>query len=318
MYTQCPKCETVFHITMEHLQAHGGLVRCGHCDHVFNADQRLFDEIPGKPGQKPATSAKKMRAGNAKPKTIKPKTAGATPSPPVPKPARQPKKPPAETIAEEVDAAPAPWAAAGPIEPTRADSLRKSSKKRANQDALKQDVTRLDALLEQLPLRAAPRQFSPLWIVGGLLLMVVLVAQGTYFYRDQLAAYPELRPYLIDACAEIGCTLRPPYDTGRIELVQPTNIAPHPRYANALRLRATLVNRASVAQPQPLMQVTLTDSAGRVLSRRTFAPAQYLEQRAAAGTDMSPHLAIGALLDLANPDGKAVGYQIDFFSPPLH
>lgn len=317
MYTQCPKCETVFHITMEHLQAHGGLVRCGHCDHVFNADQRLFDEIPGKAGQQPAAPTKKPRTGNAKSKSIKPKAAAA-PDVPVRKPARQPKKPPPETITEEVDAAPAPWAAAEPIGPKRAEAPRKSAGKRADQDAARQDVTRLDAILEQLPLRAAPRQFSSLWIVGGVLLMVALVAQGTYFYRDQLAAYPELRPYLIDACAEIGCTLRPPYDTGRIELVQPTNIAPHPRYANALRLRATLVNRAGVAQPQPLMQVTLTDSAGRVLSRRTFAPAQYLEQRAAAGTDMSPHLAIGALLDLANPDGKAVGYQIDFFSPPLH
>jgi hypothetical protein len=33
---------------------------------------------------------------------------------------------------------------------------------------------------------------------------------------------------------------------------------------------------------------------------------------------MPPHLAVGALLDLSNADGKAIGYQIDFFAPPIH
>jgi hypothetical protein len=172
---------------------------------------------------------------------------------------------------------------------------------------------------EEAPLRRRESQVrhSVLWIVGGLSLLVTLVAQSVYFYRDQLAAWPELRPYLQAICLEIGCTLRPPYDATRIELVQPTNIAPHPRFANALRLRATLVNRAAKPQPQPLMQVTLTDSSGHILSRRTFAPAQYLEQRSAVGSDMAPHLAVGALLDLTNGDGKAVGYQIEFFPPPI-
>ena len=36
LVTRCPKCATAFRVTAQHLQMHGGDVRCGHCAHVFN------------------------------------------------------------------------------------------------------------------------------------------------------------------------------------------------------------------------------------------------------------------------------------------
>jgi predicted Zn finger-like uncharacterized protein len=303
MYTQCPKCQTVFRITMEQLQAHSGVVRCGECDHVFNADQQLFDDFPEKNAAKPTAAPKKARApasNKSKPTKSKAVTASATAAH---KPARPAKKPHQQKVVEEVEAAPAPWTAPGEPGTAKDPEFAPTYAVRAPE-------------IERHSLRA-PRRFSFLWIVGSLLLLVAFAAQSAYFYRDRLSAYPELRPYLIEICAELGCTLRPPYDVGRIELVQPTNIAPHPRMANALRLRATLVNRAGKPQAHPLMQITLTDSNGRVLARRTFASNQYLEQRATSATEMPPHLAVSALLDLTNPDGKAVGYQIDFLPPPI-
>ncbi len=38
MQTQCPHCQTLFHVTDEQLQAADGQVRCGQCDEVFTAD----------------------------------------------------------------------------------------------------------------------------------------------------------------------------------------------------------------------------------------------------------------------------------------
>src|SRR6185369_1139190 len=147
------------------------------------------------------------------------------------------------------------------------------------------------------PLRPRPRHHSVLWIVGALLLTILFVLQVAYFYRDTLAQYPQLQPYFLAACDKLGCSIQPHIDIARIELVEPT--------ANALRLRATLVNRSSKPQPFPLMQVTLTDSTGRVLARRIVAPNEYLEQPLGSDAQMTPNLAIGAQLDVANPDGKA-------------
>jgi predicted Zn finger-like uncharacterized protein len=44
--TQCPECSTRFKVTAAQLDAHDGLVRCGHCQNVFNAREHLHDDEP--------------------------------------------------------------------------------------------------------------------------------------------------------------------------------------------------------------------------------------------------------------------------------
>src|SRR5512145_1036004 len=44
--TQCPECRTRFKVTDAQLDAHNGLVRCGHCHDVFNAREHLHDDEP--------------------------------------------------------------------------------------------------------------------------------------------------------------------------------------------------------------------------------------------------------------------------------
>ncbi len=43
MYTHCPSCNTHFEITQEYLDIAHGQVRCGQCDHIFNATNRLYE-----------------------------------------------------------------------------------------------------------------------------------------------------------------------------------------------------------------------------------------------------------------------------------
>jgi predicted Zn finger-like uncharacterized protein len=44
VYTQCPKCETVFKLSAEVLRAAAGQVRCGRCGEVFSALARLSED----------------------------------------------------------------------------------------------------------------------------------------------------------------------------------------------------------------------------------------------------------------------------------
>lgn len=46
MFTQCPHCQAIFQISAEQLKAAGGDVRCGQCLTVFNALNRLSEELP--------------------------------------------------------------------------------------------------------------------------------------------------------------------------------------------------------------------------------------------------------------------------------
>lgn len=43
LVTSCPICSTAFFVTAEQLAAHRGKVRCGQCEHVFNALDRLVE-----------------------------------------------------------------------------------------------------------------------------------------------------------------------------------------------------------------------------------------------------------------------------------
>ncbi|GAB4512875.1 MAG: hypothetical protein Tsb0026_17070 [Sulfuricaulis sp.] len=161
---------------------------------------------------------------------------------------------------------------------------------------------------------ARPRlRVSPLlWGFGSFMLLIVLAIQFVYFYRHELATVPSWRPWLVDICLYAGCELRPLRDIARIELLQ-TSIAPHPQYENALRIRATLVNRAAFRQPYPQMEVSLTSNAGNVIARRIFSPIQYSETPLEGA--LTPNVVATALLDVTNPDGKAVGYEIRLVTP---
>ncbi|HYS63190.1 MAG TPA: MJ0042-type zinc finger domain-containing protein, partial [Paraburkholderia sp.] len=45
--TRCPFCETVFRLQPAQLALRRGLVRCGHCNEVFDASSSLFDITEG-------------------------------------------------------------------------------------------------------------------------------------------------------------------------------------------------------------------------------------------------------------------------------
>ena len=158
------------------------------------------------------------------------------------------------------------------------------------------------------------RRVHPLvWALLNVMLLVGLSAQGLYFYRNELARYAMLQPLLTEFCAQLACSIEPVQPPWIAPELGTTTIAPHPRFANALRLRAVLVNRAETSKLHPRMEIALTDSAGTVLSRRIFEPRDYLE---APTPDMQPNVAVPALIDITNPDGRAVGYEIQLL-PPL-
>ena len=147
-----------------------------------------------------------------------------------------------------------------------------------------------------------------------MLMLAILLAQFTFFYRHELAQLAELRPILVELCQLVGCELTAAAPAATPELLQ-TTIAPHPRYANALRIRSALVNRTDEVQPLPRLEVSLTDNDGRVLARRTFESREYLEKAKAAEKTLAPNVVVYTLLEITNPDGKAAGYEVRVLPP---
>jgi len=56
LFTECPTCQTMFRVTGAILRASHGQVECGQCHSIFDAIERLIDDIPPGPQPEPAAS----------------------------------------------------------------------------------------------------------------------------------------------------------------------------------------------------------------------------------------------------------------------
>lgn len=164
------------------------------------------------------------------------------------------------------------------------------------------------------PPRPRRKPHTGWWATGSVVLAVALAAQLAFYFRSELALFaPPLEPWLHEACAMIGCEIRPLRDPTQIELLE-VEVAPHPKFDRALTFSATLVNRAAFVQPFPLLELSLTDSRGTPLARRTFTPEEYLAAPDHEAQGMAPNVAAFARLELTQPDPAAIGYEVQLVS----
>jgi predicted Zn finger-like uncharacterized protein len=165
------------------------------------------------------------------------------------------------------------------------------------------------------PHTRATRTQSVYWSVGALALLLVLLGQVVVFYGTELVrAAPLLRTTVSQLCRTLPCQRLAPTDMHRLDLVE-TQVTPHPRYDRALRVKATVVNRAERAQPYPLLEVTLIDSQGNVVARRAYPPREYLRKPETIAAGLPPQVAVSAQLDITSPGPQANGFEILLLPP---
>ncbi len=283
--TTCPKCRTSFRVVVDLLKLHGGRVRCGNCQTVFSAlDQlRSLEEEPARiPAVDPLVPA-------------------------IPREDEALLPEPAFRIGIE---APGVWTGMQRRHPIRLDDDIEAP------GLFRMPPERQDASLRtepddspRLPAFDAPeiREVEPERLPGGerddalygeewerdrptgsraaawaavLLLLVVLLVQGTLAGRDWLSArFPVIQPVIAAMAAPIGLEVRPPRSLDHLQIasfeLQPSS---RPEF---YAVSAILRNQARYPVRWPSMQLTLTDASNRVIARRIVDPADYLGTRSA-------------------------------------
>jgi len=152
------------------------------------------------------------------------------------------------------------------------------------------------------------------WAVGGVLLLLLLCAQGLFFFGTDLAAsVPGLRPALTQGCEWFGCRValaRIPdqlfIDASDMQFLDPAR-------AGEVLLTATIRNRAAVTQELPLLEVTLTDPLNQTAARKVFYPAQYLDKTQGQLAGVAPNQEILVKLYLDTGNIKPTGYRLYLF-----
>ena len=146
------------------------------------------------------------------------------------------------------------------------------------------------------------------WIIGSLLLMFTLVSQVMYHSRNELAKDADLRPWLIQICKVLNCTLSQPYDIKQIEIIG-RDVRSHPSADNALVVSTSLINTATFVQPFPLLTMVFSDINGTKIAQRRFTPHEYLSNTIDLDTGMTPDMPVRIDLELVDPGQAAVNYE---------
>ena len=311
--TLCPHCNTRFKIAEAQLEAHQGMVRCGHCLQAFDARPGFIPDQPNPQLElpilnEPVTPDEELPAGKphaAETSQAVEETASIEEAKPDEATAAE-IKPPEEPSNDLLDyTQPAavdpkgkePHAVDKPVALTLAEQV-----------AVVQDENEDDLI-------PSPGYRRWTWAVAASLLLLLAIAQAAYFFRVDLAAHlPGLKPALNGYCRILRCSVPLPQKTSLMS-IESSDLEADPAHENQITLNALLRNRAAYAQAFPNLELTINDTQDKPLARRIFKPKDYLPPQESEQTGLLPNHELGIKLYLGTADLRPTGYRLVLFYP---
>jgi predicted Zn finger-like uncharacterized protein len=319
---RCPHCDTTFRATAEALKARAGKVRCGKCKKAFNALQHLTEETPDAPEKQAALGA----AFELVPPPAGPVPAAlATEGPDSPEGPTEPARPSVAAAVGDAPGEPAPDAAPTDVieagdGPVPADPLLDAQTAGLVAARDTRDIPGYSKWSEGTFAAGAPgfverKRTNWLYVLLIVLLGFMAAVQATYLYRTEIASrWPDLRPWLEEACVAVACTVPYPADADQID-IQASELQADTQRGGLLVLHLTLQNRSDLPQTYPSIELTLTDVREQVVVRRILAPSDWLPARLENRWAFPPHGEIAARIWLDPQDTGAVGYSLKVVYP---
>jgi predicted Zn finger-like uncharacterized protein len=160
-----------------------------------------------------------------------------------------------------------------------------------------------------------PTRHRWLWGLMTGMLAGTLAVQAAYLFREDIARkWPQTRPWYLELCVHLGCTVPLPRVASAIT-IESSNLETDPRDPTQFILSARVRNQAPHPQQYPHLELTLTDGRDRPVVRRVITPDEWVP----GGTQESgilPRTEIEASLPFkATGPVSAVGYRVYAFYP---
>jgi uncharacterized protein DUF3426 len=152
------------------------------------------------------------------------------------------------------------------------------------------------------------------WGAGAALALLVLVAQIVNHNRDELAANPRFSRPLTALYGSLGVQLMPHWDLRAYDVRQ-LGASADPRGSGLITVRASIKNAGQLAQPLPLLRVTLQDRFGNRIAARDVAPRFYVPHTIPDSSYLAGGQRIDAEMGFVDPGASAVGFEIDACLP---
>jgi predicted Zn finger-like uncharacterized protein len=152
-------------------------------------------------------------------------------------------------------------------------------------------------------------------VAGSCVLLILLLAQSAYLFRDRIAArFPEAKPALAFGCALLECRVGLPAQPEEVS-IESSDLESLTPDKKIFSLTALLRNRSATAQAWPNIELTLNDANDKALARRVFTPRDYLPPGQNPDTGFAPASERSIKLFFELTQLKASGYRMYLFYP---
>ncbi|WP_292931141.1 DUF3426 domain-containing protein [Noviherbaspirillum sp.] len=150
---------------------------------------------------------------------------------------------------------------------------------------------------------------------GSVLLLIGLLAQSAYVFRDRIAAwFPQTKPVLAEACTYIGCRVGLPAQIEYVS-IESSELQTISTDSNIFTLTALLRNHGATEQAWPNIELTLNDSNDKPIARRVFVPRDYLSAIQDGQKGFAPKSEQPIKLYFEVSQLKPSGYRLYLFYP---
>ncbi len=315
LVTSCPACSAAFYVLPDQLAAHRGDVRCGKCEHVFNALDRLA-EVSDEELRVSEDSAASQETDQFREQTSEPVLEEFSAPIDIEIIAETDEQPRIETPAAEETQATQEFKNSGILSPdaTAHDfnitDFSVPSSASILSPTMIEDAARNKTGRATKEISRKSRLAKFLIAFAVLALILLILAQTTYYLRSDIAArWPEARTYLEQACALVQCKVELPKNADLIA-IDDSDLQEDADRQGLIHLYSTLINTADYSQAYPLLELTLTDVNDKPLLRRTFKPEEYLPAGADIKRGVFSNEEISVKLSLTVNGEPVVGYRL--------
>jgi len=296
MYTRCPSCRAAFSISQQQLEIAAGVVRCGICEHVFDAKLFLFNQEP-----RPA------EADNGADNEITDVIEAVD---------LELNSGPHTTIDLEIldrDLHDHTSTADEDIigtEQTKGHSECDTAESETGHSGDDKVIPKIIADQVSSLEKPSPKIKPVQWL--GMVTLIVLLA---FLGIQTVAAFKaNIIPssYQGIICQWLKCSVELPRALDKIEVLN-RSIHTHPTEPQALMVTLTIINRAPFTQPYPVIQLLFLNTSGDIIAARQFSPNHYLQEEWSADRLMASMTPLSIQLEVHDVGEEVVSYNFDFF-----
>ena len=147
-------------------------------------------------------------------------------------------------------------------------------------------------------------------VVFNLILFILALLQSIYFLRSKIAAdYPQFKPYLVQACAYLACTVDLPQQLDLLS-IDDSDMQESEDHQDVIHFSSLLINKADHVQAYPNIELTLTDTEDKPVLRKLVKPQDYLQAPNNPASGLAAHQEERIKLAINVHDLPVAGYRV--------